>query len=110
MYPVHVKVGALVASVLVACTVKDPLFCRSDADCIDNFAGNYCDLTGDYEPQHIRNTCVPSPFDARPPDARTASTLSVAFGGTGGGTIFVYEDSFQCTSSRPSKTPRTMTR
>jgi Tol biopolymer transport system component len=47
----------------VGCNVKDPLFCDPSHPCIDP-ARSYCDLTGAYEPQHIRNTCVASPFDA----------------------------------------------
>jgi hypothetical protein len=46
-----------------ACTVRDPLFCDPTHPCAP---GLYCDLTGDYDPQHIRNSCVPSPFDAAP--------------------------------------------
>jgi hypothetical protein len=43
------------------------LFCDPTHACS---AGQYCDTTGEYDPQHIRNSCVPSPFDAmQPPDA-----------------------------------------
>lgn len=56
------------AVLLAACSVKDPLFCDSTHPCLDP-ARSYCDLTGAYEPQHIRNTCVASPFDAAGVDA-----------------------------------------
>jgi hypothetical protein len=65
-----------------ACKVKDPLFCSPDHPCTDP-ARSYCDLTGEYEPENIRNTCVASPFDAMPPQKILASeTVTIAEGAT----------------------------
>jgi hypothetical protein len=59
------------------CTVKDPLFCDDTHPCVDP-SRSYCDRTGDYEPEHIRNTCVANPFDAAPPaDAPPSAAMLV---------------------------------
>jgi uncharacterized delta-60 repeat protein len=57
-----------------ACSVRDPLFCDPTHPCA---AGQYCDTTGEYDPQHIRNSCVPSPFDAPPPADAAPGTLGI---------------------------------
>jgi HYDIN/CFA65/VesB-like, Ig-like domain len=61
-------------ALLGACTVKDPLFCDDTHPCPG--AGQYCDRTGAYDPDHIKNSCVANPFDAMPvgptPDAPPA--------------------------------------
>ncbi|MCE9577639.1 MAG: hypothetical protein K8W52_31100 [Deltaproteobacteria bacterium] len=59
-----------VALVATACSVKDPLYCRSDFDC-QNFADRpRCDLTGDHEENHLAHTCVANwDPDAGLPDA-----------------------------------------
>jgi hypothetical protein len=72
--------AALAASLgsLTACAVKDPLFCDATHPCSDP-SRPYCDMTGDYEPNHIGRTCIASPFDAMPdappPDAMLSGAM-----------------------------------
>ncbi len=47
-----------VALVATACSVKDPLYCRTDFDCQDLAGRPKCDLTGDHEENHLAHTCV----------------------------------------------------
>lgn len=58
---------------LGACTVKDPLFCDETHPCSDP-SRPYCDLTGEYQSDHIGRTCIASPFDAMP-DAPPADAM-----------------------------------
>jgi hypothetical protein len=72
---VLVAVAATLALAAGSCSVRDPLFCDPTHPCTDP-ARPYCDTTGDYDPDHIRNSCVPDPFG--PPDARPDATPSDA--------------------------------
>ncbi|MCE9572251.1 MAG: hypothetical protein K8W52_03765 [Deltaproteobacteria bacterium] len=60
---------ALLGSVLVACascSVKDPLYCQSSADC-DDPARPICDVKGEFaSSDYIANTCIPRPDDCPP--------------------------------------------
>src|SRR5215468_10603643 len=61
------------------CLTRDPLYCNlPDYPCNDP-SRPYCDTTGDYEPDHISNTCIASPFDAMPVEQRiiAPATLTV---------------------------------
>ena len=47
-------------------------YCDEDTSCLPRYPDRpYCDLTGEYEPDGVRNTCVANPFDASGPDAST---------------------------------------
>lgn len=97
--PLWVGVAALTAT--AGCSVKDPLYCQTDADCADNAGLSYCDTTGQYEANHIANTCIASPFDAMPPpppDARADYTISVDFAGNGSGQVISLPAGVQCTT------------
>lgn len=61
-----------------ACSVKDPLFCNTDADCQDVTGRPFCDLTGQYEANNISHTCVAGP------DAGIVADASIADGPVSG--------------------------
>jgi hypothetical protein len=51
---------------LVACKVKDPLYCDQTTPCTDE-ALPFCDLNGEYAASEgIKRTCIPYPWDAGP--------------------------------------------
>ncbi len=60
----------LLAGLGAACKKEVQYYCDEGTPCLPRYPERpYCDLTGAYEPDGVRNTCVANPFDAGVPDA-----------------------------------------
>jgi len=93
----------MIAAVLivVGCRVKDPLYCATNADCNDVAGRPYCDLTGQYDENHIRNTCVPDPSGGGSDggvDSSGDHVVMVTLAGDGTGTVTSDPAGLTCTS------------
>ena len=76
-------VVALLGGLGAGCKSDVKYYCDEDTPCLPRYPDRpYCDLTGEYEPDGVRNTCVASPFDAGAPDASVSIDAGVDGGGT----------------------------
>ena len=67
-----IVVGLLIAC-LSACKSDVKYYCDDETPCLPKYPDRpFCDLTGEYEPNGVSNTCVANPFDAGGPDAGQA--------------------------------------
>lgn len=56
---------ACALGVCAACKSDVKYYCDEDTPCQPRYPDRpYCDLTGEYDPGGVSNTCVPNPFDA----------------------------------------------
>ncbi len=62
-------VVALLGGLGAGCKSDVKYYCDEDTPCLPRYSDRpYCDLTGEYEPDGVSNTCVANPFDASGPD------------------------------------------